>query len=389
MRTELSSRERLLCAMNRQEPDHVPFWNLWRNRDIPFSYRDQVERAEAVLALGLDDTLLLEPPLNKTEHYDADHAPGILSRVAREVVPDRPYPLLIKDYITPAGPLRQVVQQTSDWPYGDDIRLFSDHNVSRSLKFPVADAADLERLRHILVEPSPGQVREFRDEAARLRAQAERLGVVLEGGWTALGDAALWLLGTQALLYLQMDDPGFVGQLLDVVLSWERRRLELLLAEGVDVIVHSAWYETTDFWTPAAYRSLLKPRLRQLVQMTHEAGARFNYIVTTSWQALVQDFLELGFDSIVGVDPVQGKADLARVKRELGGRCCLWGGLNSAITLMGSEQEIREATAAAIHTLAPGGGFVLYAVDQLNEGLPWRNVQVAIETWRELGSYGD
>ncbi len=36
MRTDLSSRERLLCAMRRQEPDHVPLWNLWRNRDIPF-----------------------------------------------------------------------------------------------------------------------------------------------------------------------------------------------------------------------------------------------------------------------------------------------------------------------------------------------------------------
>ena len=61
----------------------MPLWNLWRSLDIPFRYRNQVERAAAVLDLGLDDTLLLEPPLNKTEHYDASRVLGVRSRVHR------------------------------------------------------------------------------------------------------------------------------------------------------------------------------------------------------------------------------------------------------------------------------------------------------------------
>ena len=188
----------------------------------------------------------------------------------------------------------------------------------------------------------------------------------------------------QSTLEGTLDDPTFVEQLLDVVLEWELRRLDLLLAEGVEVVVHSGWYETTDFWTPAAYRRLLLPRLRRLVDATHAAGARFNAIVTTSWQALAGDFTALGFGSLVGVDPVQGKADLAAAKATVGQSMCLWGGLNSAVTLeQGSEEDIRRATTEAIETMAPGGRFVLYAVDQLGAALPWRNLAAAIAAWRQ------
>jgi uroporphyrinogen-III decarboxylase len=388
MRTSLTSRERLLCAMRREEPDRVPLWNLWRNLDVPFKYASQAERAEAVLSLGLDDTLLLQPPLNKTEHYDANRVPGVGIRVRRVHPDEERYPLLVKEYDTPAGPIRQIVRQTEDWPYGEDIRLFSDHNVSRSKESPVKGPEDLPRLRHLLAEPTADQLDEFRRTAARLRVDAQCLGVLVEGGWTALGDAALWLLGTESLLLLQMDQPGFLEDLLDLVCQWELRRMELLLDEGVEVIVHSAWYESTDFWTPKNYRRMLKPRLQRMVDLAHQSGAYFSYICTTSWQALMDDFLDLGFDSLIGVDPVQGKADLAETKRHLGKHVCLWGGVNGALTLgQGTPAEVRQATDEAIRTLAPGGGFVLYPVDQLVRETPWANVEAMIERWRTIGSY--
>lgn len=382
----MRSRERLLAAMRREQPDRVPFWNLWRARSAPFDHRDQVSRAEAVLALGLDDTLLLQPPLNKTEHYEAERAPGVTGRCRRQQSPDGP--LLVQEWGTPAGTLRQVVQHTDDWPYGQHVRLFSDHNVSRSLRFPVVDEEDLPRLAWLLGDPSAEQVREFRDRAAQLRHEAERLGVVLEGGWTALGDAALWLLGTEALLLGQTDRPEFVEAVLDIVWRWEMRRVELLLEEGVDVLVHSAWYECTDFWTPTTFRQLLKPRLRRLVETAHQAGALVSYIITTSWGPLLDDLVEIGVDSLVGVDPVQGKAPLDWVREHASGRICLWGGVNGALTLgRGTADEIQRATVEAIETLGPGGGFVLSAVDQVVADTPWSNVEAMVRAWRACAGY--
>ena len=314
MRSTMSSRERLLCALRHEEPDHVPLWNLWRMSDPPFACSNQTERVEGVLALGLDDTLLLEPPLGKTEYYDVNRVPGVGVKVRIETREGEPYPLLFKEYDTPAGNLRQVVRLTEDWPHGEDTRLFSDYNVPRSLEFVVKEPVDLPRLKYLLPEPSKAQLDEFRTEAARLRKDARRLGVLLEGGWTTLGDALVWLVGMEAVLYLQMDQPDFIEELLELVCEFELSRVELLLEEGAEAIVHSAWYENTDFWTPRNFRSMLKPRLKRIADLAHQGGARFNYIITNSWAPLMNDLAEIGVDSIVGVDNIQGKADFGPVK---------------------------------------------------------------------------
>jgi len=387
-RTDLPSRERMLCAMRGQQPDHVPLWNLWRNLDVPFTYRNQVERAEAVVGLGLDDTLLLQPPLNKTEHYDANRVMGISTRIKRDVLPGERYPVLSKEYLTADGSLRQVVRQTEDWPYGDEIRLFSDFNVPRSIEFAVKTVEDLRSLRCILQEPTKAQVRDFRGRAAILRNEAQRLNIVLEGGWSALGDAALWLLGTEALLIEQMDRPDLVEELLEIICQWELKRIELLLEEGVDVIVHSAWYESTNFWSPRTFRKLVKPRLKRLVNLTHQAGSLFSYIITSSWLPIADDLIEVGIDSLVGVDPVQDRVNLEKVKQQRGGKVCLWGGVNGAITLgNGSVEEVSRETRRAIEILAPGGGFVLYPVDQLVKETPWENILAMIDAWKTSASY--
>jgi hypothetical protein len=370
------------------QADRVPLWNLWRMRKLPFRYTNQVERAEAVLGLGLDDTLLLQPPLNKTEHFEAGGMTAVEQHTWIEQRPGERYPLLVKRYATPAGELRQVVRMTEDWPYGEHVRLFSDHNVPRALEFAVKSDADIERLGYLLADPPPTALHEFRRQAAGLQREARRLGVVLEGGWSALGDAALWLLGTETLLYWQTDHPDWLDALLDLILAWELRRMDLLLENGAEVLVHSAWYESTNFWSPRTYRRFLKPRLRRLVEQAHAGGALFSYIITSAWAPLRQDLLELGIDSLIGIDPVQDRVDLSEVKAHLGGKICLWGGLNGAVTLENdTPQAVRAETRFALETMAPGGGFVLYPVDQLGKETPWENVTAMIETWREFGTY--
>ena len=67
MVTGLSSRERLMMAINHVEADRVPFlFNLF---DLPqealpanLRHSDQVERAERFVAAGLDDTLSISAP---------------------------------------------------------------------------------------------------------------------------------------------------------------------------------------------------------------------------------------------------------------------------------------------------------------------------------------
>lgn len=387
----MNSRERFLNAVRCQPVDHPPLylrlWTLGGGEDyFPFDWRDQVARASALLDLGLDDTLLLEPPLGYTENYNADLVPGLESAVyceSPDVTNGRVYPLLRKIYQTPAGPFSMTVRRTEDWPHGNDIKLFSDFNVPRFLKRPVESAEDLPRLRWVLGDPSAAQVEEFWQRAQSLHLEADRLGVALDGGWSALGDSAVWLCGMEPVLYWQMDQPALLESLLDVLLEWELKRIDLLIKAGVDELVHMAWYEGTDFWTPKNYRRMIRPRLQQIIDRAHSAGIPFRYIITHGWTPLKRDILEMGIDCLTGVDPVQDQVDLAEVKRELGGRLSLMGGMNAAVTLVqGSETQIRQAVDDAIRILAPGGGFILYPVDNVFCELPWERVQLVIDQWK-------
>lgn len=263
--------------------------------------------------------------------------------------------------------------------------MFDDYNLSRLVEPLIKDAADLERLRYLLPDPTPAQLDAFHARAEELRRASQRLGVMLDGGWTALGDAAMWLCGMQRILYGQMDEPDFIAQVLDTILEWELKRLDLLLEAGIDELVHMAWYESADFWSPHTYRKFLRPRLQAEIDRCHARGVKFRYIITRSWRPYRQDLVEMGVDCLTGVDAVQDKLDLAQVKGELGGQVCLMGGLNSAVMLsQWSDAQIRAAVDEALRIMAPGGGFILYPVDAIFNTQPWEKVLVMIDEWKRL-----
>jgi len=382
----LSSRERLLVAINHREPDHVPFvfhLHEYPQEALPphLRHRDQVERAAHFLAIGLDDTLRVSPPWR--------FHPEVRTRTWKEQPAGQPYPLLHKVYETPKGPLMQVVKQTRDWPHGDDVPVFSDHNVPRSTRFLVETEEDLERLPYILAHPSERQVAAFRREARRVRQAADRLGVAVEGHCGSGADSAVWLCGVENLIIACRERPAFARELLRIIQEWEMRRLELLLdADVCEIVVRRAWYESPAFFSPPMFREFLLDNIKQEVEAVHQAGAKSQYIQTIGPQHFIREFLEVGIDVLWGVDPVQGEADLPRLKRELGARVCLFGGINSYVTLgYKSREEVRAAVKEAIQVLAPGGGFALLPVCSIGQGIPWEHVEWAIEAWREWGGY--
>ena len=64
---------------------------------------------------------------------------------------------------------------------------------------------------------------------------------------------------------------------------------------------------------------------------------------------------------------------------------CIWGGMNAILTLgEGKPEDARAAVEEAIDILAPGGGFVLFPVDQIVAGTPWENIEAMLARWREL-----
>ena len=393
MRNEMSSRQRILQAFDHSEVDHVPLLIRWWSRQYLSNkndgWREQFERVLKTAKLGLYDAVEFEPPrmLN----------PEVTVRVRREDRPGEKYPLLFKEYHTPKGVLSQVACQTHDWPHGQDIPIFTDFLVprSRSKKYLVETLDDVEALSSLFTEPSERLLRDAREQADRARSFAERNGVLLESGanylssWLDgsglfLGDALGWLCGLENAIMFAYRQPELLHRLLDTILEWNLRHVRLVSElGGSDMVVHRAWYET--FWSPRLFRTFFAPRIRKEIDYVHRIGAKFCYIMTSGLMPLLEPIAEMGIDALYGIDPVQGGADLRQIKQRIGDRVCLWGGMNSAVTLAsGSAKGVEASVKEAIETLAPSGGFVLAPIDQLFEDTRWENVLTMIDVWRKL-----
>ena len=131
-KASLTSRERMLLTIEHKETDYLPccFMMFHGLRDrCPGGWRDFIDRQ---LDLGLDTVAEL-PELPFAFH------PDVKITEWKEKAAGYAYPILNKRYETPAGVTETRVKQTDDWPHGDHVEFYDDHNVPRSLKYHVKD----------------------------------------------------------------------------------------------------------------------------------------------------------------------------------------------------------------------------------------------------------
>ncbi len=276
------------------------------------------------------------------------------------------------------------------------------------MKYPVTGPEHLDALRSLLMSPTEDDIAAFREEAAARGKFADDHGLLFTGGWKSartvpgedraligtnggtgtVVDALMWLCGGTEPLLWAYDEPEFLAELIGIVEDWNRRRLEIHLDAGPALFVRRAWYEGTDFWSPRFFRQFILPGLKREVQLVHQTGARYGYIITTGMLPIAEALVESGVDAIIGIDPGEGKGTtLAAVRDALGGKAALWGGVSGPLAVEeGTEDDVRGAVEEAMGTLAPTGRFILCPVDNVRADTDhaWRNVQVFIDTWKSM-----
>jgi len=397
MSAAMTSRERMLAALSCGEVDHPPL-SFMIFHALQGRCANAVEFFQRQRDLGLDVCVEL---MRVVPSLDADSrdalglpvrfGPDVRIREFVERPPGARYPLLHKEYETPDGTLNVIVNQTDDWPHGDHVPFFDDYVESRAVKPLVTGPEDLPALRHLLRPPEDADVRAARDIWPQAKEYAAREGLLVSGGRGVGADALGWLCGLQNVVFMAVDQPEFLHELLRIISEWNQSRMDIYLDEGVDLFVRRAWYEGTDFWSPALYERFLLPHLTEEARRVHQAGARFGYIHTSGTQPLMDMILDAGVDAVIGVDPVQGVGtNMAEMKRMAAGRACLWGGVNGFVTVeMGASDDIRAAVREAFETLGPDG-FILSPVDNVCDRSEEvrAKVTVLIDAWRELAERG-
>jgi len=399
----MTSRERMLAAIEYRGADHVPcsfmlFFNLYER------CRSDAEFVEKQLELGLDACVHVGH-LNHSLHLYGAVAPGTTWKewVERENG-DR---VFCRRIDTPDGPLTSRVRQRDGWPTETDFPLMKDWLVPRFEEVLVKPERDLAKLRHLFGPVKDEDIRVLREEAQAASRLAKRHGLLQVGGWKGsirpglqvdpgvMGcDAMAWISGFETVMVLSQTDPDLIREYAAVIHRWNMKQIEVYLAETeADLIVRRGWYETTEFWTPAAWRSIIGPTLQHEAELVHQAGRKFGYIITSAFLPLLNDILAAGVDVLIGLDPEEGKGSSLVAIKDTCRRAhrALWGGVSGAITVeRGTEEETEAAVRRALEVLGSDGGFILSPVDNVREDTEnaWRNTHRLIETWKKLSKSG-
>ncbi|MBN2553224.1 MAG: hypothetical protein JXB06_10675 [Spirochaetales bacterium] len=411
----MNSKERLLAAWNGTATDHialtfqcfgnpVPAHLRWTGSEkqgevrrwytkrlehihtlpVPWTLEDEFKRVRTWLSLGVDDLIDVSVPWSM-------HPEVRWTNSRHEPKDDKPYPVLEREYRTPAGTLRHRVHQTGEeigegWVIQPNhVSLMEDFNIPRGVEHAVSSPEDVPRIRYLYAPPDREAAQWLERRMERVAAFAGEEGVAVQA-WAAFGmDAVVWLCGTEGAILLAMDHPKAFAELMEIVTTTDLARIELAAAQpGIDLIVERGWYSSTDFWSPQLFDQYLVDHVRRMADLSHRRGKKFCYTVTTGVEVLGPRLADAGVDVLYFVDPLLDGISMEKARDLLGSRMCLAGGTN-AITLATKDRKMIESEVnQAMAALGPTGRFILHPIDALFPDTPWEGVEMLIQAWEQV-----
>jgi uroporphyrinogen decarboxylase len=137
------------------------------------------------------------------------------------------------------------------------------------------------------------------------------------------------------------------------------------------------------------YRRFIKPYQKKLWSFIkqntnaylflHSCGSVYRYI---------PDLIEMDVDIL---NPIQVRAkemDTRKLKKEFGNDICFWGGVDTQNVMpFGTTDDVEKEVKQRILDLAPGGGYVLTAVHNIQKGVSPQNICQMYKTARKYGKY--
>jgi uroporphyrinogen decarboxylase len=386
MTKTLTSRERVLMALEHREPDRVPI-DLGGNQTgiHKVAYQNLLRhlgRQEEITIMDLVQQLALpsEPVLERL-HVDTRYvwAKGAASFKGGVVERQRDG-WLWHDFTDEFG---------ITWSMPDDSPLYFD--ISRS---PLAGLS----LEEIQSYPFPKGDDPTRFEGLRdriLGLKRETPYAVVSGISGVVYEICWYLRGLENLFADMIERPEILEAIIDRTLQfwldWFRLFLDEV-ADVVDVIMigDDLAGQAGPLFSPRIYRQIIKPRQKRLVQfIKSRTGAKLWYHSCGSIVEYIPDLLDNGIDIL---NPVQISAkgmDPALLKAQYGQRLVFWGGgVDSQHVLpRGTPEQVRENVRQNLDALKPGGGYVFNGVHNIQADVPPENVLAMYDTAFEFGRY--
>lgn len=380
----MTSRERLLAAIDHRKPDRVPLdlggnqtgihRVAYQNLLDRLGLKEDVEILDLVQQLARPSEAVLERLHIDTRYVFARGAASFQGETVRRERNGR----LWHDFTDEFG----VV-----WSMPDDAPFYFD--ISHS---PLAGLS-LDQIRQY---PFPKGDAPTRFEGLRERALALRRSTpyaVVSGISGVVYEICWYLRGLENLFADMIERPIVLETIIDRTLKFWLDWFRLFLAEVgdlLDVIMigDDLAGQNGPLFSPRIYRSIVKPRQKRLVQFVKShTRAKIWYHSCGSIVAYIPDLIDNGIDIL---NPVQISArDMipATLKQQFGDRLVFWGGGVDSQHILphGTPDQVRANVRANLLAFKPGGGYVFNNVHNIQADVPPDNILAMYDAAVEFG----
>ena len=378
---EMTSRERVIMSLNHKEPDMVPI-DLGSSH-VTGIHIDAYNKLKKYLGVGGNETEII------------DQIQG-LARVEDEVL--RALDIDTRS-IFPRFRKKELQEDNEKWFFTDEWGVTWVRKKDGGLYFELAnhpfknaEIKDIENFDW----PSPDdpyRVDGLREEARELyeKTSYALVGDVYSGCVIEL----IWFqTGLVRFLTDMILDPEFIKKVVERSLKIQFKIIDNFLREvgeylQVVVINGDLGTQQGPLLSPKLYREFLLPYEKNIVQFVRErTRARIFRHTCGSIHKLLPDILQTGIDVLNPVQVSAENMDPEQLKREFGNQVSFWGGVDSQKVLsQGSTLDVEEEVKKRIYQFAPGGGYVLGSVHNIQPDVMPENIVALFQAARRYGKY--
>jgi hypothetical protein len=260
---------------------------------------------------------------------------------------------------------------------------------------------NLEEFTHISNE----ELEFLRLEAERLYAQTDK-AIFANFGGTGFGDIALvsgldlkhprGVRGVKEWYMCHVRRPDYIYGVFETQCEIALENLGRI-SQVVGDKVTAVFVTGTDFgaqggplMSNGTYRKLYKPFHKRVNDWVHENTSWKTFIHSCgSVDPLIKEFIEAGFDILNPVQTSAANMDPHMLKEKYGERIVFWGGgIDTQRTLpFGTLDQVEREVRERIRVFASRGGFIFNTIHNVQPRIPVDNALTMYKTVRESGKY--
>ena len=356
MKTEMTSRERILRALNHQEADRVAVqdavWGTtearWHREGLPEGVSPGAFFNFEMSRVGPDCTLRFPVAvLEETEEYRIHRNAN--GRVAKDWKNQTSTPMF----------LGYAIETPDDW------------QTHEGRLTPTADRIDWDQF-----------------DAQYRNARQKGLFFCFTGG---VGYQVITgRVHPDQLLACMLTNPEWVKDMIDTQTELVLVLFRMMIEKGYEF--DGYWcsddlgYRNGLMFSPRVYRDLVMPAHIKLCEFCHENGIAAFLHTCGNVNEAVDDLIEAGWDCLQPLE-VKAQMDVIRLKKAYGDRLALMGGIDVRVMAEGTEAEIEEEVRSKLTVAKEHGGYLYHSDHSVPDNVSFARYQRVMELVHQYGRY--